>query len=242
MPEASINYRHNLILSALPAEEYERLSSQLEFVELPLGMILYDLEEPIRYAYFPLSGAVSLVTVLRDGGSVEAGVIGNEGMVGIPLVLGTELELNHRAQAQVAGSALRLKAAALQKEFRSSERLRSLLLRHLHAFMTQVSQTVACNRMHKLDERLARWLLSCQDRLGSDEFALTQEFIAEMLGVRRAGVSVAVTQLQERGLIKHRRGHIQILDRHGLEAVSCECYSTVRREYQRLSEIGAASS
>jgi CRP-like cAMP-binding protein len=242
MSEASINYQHNLILSALSGEEYARLSSQLEFVELPLGLTLYDLEEPIRHAYFPLSGTVSLVTVLRDGNSVEAGVIGNEGLVGIPLVLGAEVELNRRAQVQIAGSALRLKASALQKEFKGSEQLRSLLLRYLHAFITQISQSVACNRMHKLEDRLARWLLTCQDRLASDELQLTQEFIAEMLGVRRAGVSVAATQLQERGLIKHKRGHIQILDRSGLEAVSCECYATVRREYERLSEIRTTTS
>lgn len=242
MSEASINYQQNLILGALPGEEYARLSSQLEFVELPLGLTLYDLEEPIRHAYFPLSGTVSLVTVLRDGNSVEAGVIGNEGIVGIPLVLGTEVELNRRAQVQIAGSALRLKASVLQKEFKGSEPLRSLLLRYLQAFITQISQTVACNRMHKLEDRLARWLLSCQDRLGSDELQLTQEFIAEMLGVRRAGVSVAATQLQERGLIRHKRGHIQILDRSGLEAVSCECYATVHREYQRLSEMRSTTS
>lgn len=240
MPEASINDESNLILSALTSHEYERLSPHLEYVELPLGKTLYDPEEPIRYAYFPLRGAVSIVTVLRDGGCVEAGVIGNEGIVGIPLVLGTQMELNRRAQVQIAGSGLRLKAAALKEEFKRGERLHDLLLSYLHAFITQLSQTAACNRMHRLEERLARWLLACQDHLNSDELQLTQEFIAEMLGVRRAGVSVAATQLEERGLIKHKRGHIQIFDRAGLEAAACECYAAVRREYQQLIENRAS--
>ncbi|HKS29599.1 MAG TPA: Crp/Fnr family transcriptional regulator [Pyrinomonadaceae bacterium] len=239
--DAYINHKSNLILNALPTQEYERLYTHLEYVELPLGKILYDPEEPIRHAYFPLRGAVSVVTVLRDGGSVEAGVIGKEGVVGIPLVLGRETELNRRAVVQIQGSGLRLKATALTEEFRRGERLHDLLLSYLHAFITQISQTAACNRMHRLEERLARWLLACQDRLGSDEMQLTQEFIAEMLGVRRAGVSVAATQLQERGLIKHKRGFIQIIDREGLEAASCECYGVVRREYQRLFENRAAT-
>jgi CRP-like cAMP-binding protein len=234
--ETQANHKSNLILRALPSREYERLSTHLEYVELPLGKILYNPEEPIRHAYFPLSGAVSIVTVLRDGGSVEAGVVGNEGIVGIPLVLGTEMELNRRAVVQIAGSGLKLKAPVFNGEFKRGERLHDLLLNYLHAFITQLSQTAACNRMHRLEERLARWLLACQDRLSSAEMQLTQEFIAEMLGVRRAGVSVAATQLQVRGLIKHKRGFIQIIDRAGLEAASCECYAVVRREYQRLVE------
>lgn len=236
MPEASISHQNNLILNALPTQEFERLSSYLEDVELPLGKILYEPEEPIRHAYFPLSGAVSIVTVLSNGSSVEAGVIGSEGVAGVPLVLGTEMEMNRRAQVQMAGRGLRLKASVLKAEFKRGERLHDLLLRYLHAFITQISQTAACNRMHRLEERLARWLLACQDRMRSDELQLTQEFIAEMLGVRRAGVSVAATQLQERGLIKHKRGNIRIFDRTGLEAASCECYSVVNREYQRLFE------
>jgi CRP-like cAMP-binding protein len=240
MTREAINYKSNLILSALPTQAYERLASHLEYADLPLGKVLYDPEEPIRHAYFPLRGAVSIVTVLRDGGSVEAGVIGNEGMVGFPIVLGTRVEFNRRAQVQLAGSGLKLKAGALQEEFRKGEQLRDLLLSYLHAFITQISQTAACNRMHRLEERLARWLLACQDRLSSDELELTQEFIAEMLGVRRAGVSVAATQLEERGLIGHKRGRIQIIDRPGLEATSCECYGIVRREYERLVESSGA--
>lgn len=235
-------FKNNLIFSALPPDEYERLSSHLEEVELPLGKVLYSPEESIRHAYFPLSGAVSIVTVLRDGGSVEAGVIGNEGVVGIPLVLGVDIEPNRRAQVQIAGSGMRLKASVLKDEFKRGERLHDLLLRYLHAFITQLSQTAACNRMHRLEERLARWLLTCQDRLRSDELQLTQEFIAEMLGVRRAGVSVAATQLEQRGLIRHKRGYIHVYDRPGLEAASCECYEVVNREYQRLIESRAAIS
>lgn len=236
-----INHKSNLILSALPPPEYERLSTHLEYVELPLGKVLYNPEEPIKYAYFPLGGAVSIVTVLRDGDSVEAGVVGKEGVIGIPLVLGTKTELNRRAVVQIAGSGLRLKAAAFTEEFNRGKHLHDLLLSYLHAFITQLSQTAACNRMHRLEERLARWLLACQDRLGLNELQLTQEIIAEMLGVRRAGVSVAETQLRERGLIKHKRGYIQIIDRAGLEAASCECYAVVSREYQRLVENRAAT-
>jgi CRP-like cAMP-binding protein len=239
--EPHINQKSNLILNALPSQERERISTHLEYVELPLGKTLYNPEEPIRHAYFPLTGAVSIVTVLRDGSSVEAGVIGNEGVVGIPLVLGTEMELNRRAVVQIAGSGLKLKATTLNEEFRRGEQLHDLLLSYLHAFITQLSQTAACNRMHRLDERLARWLLACQDRLNSSELQLTQEFIAEMLGVRRAGVSVAAAQLQQRGLIKHKRGYIQIIDRAGLEATSCECYEVVRQEYQRLVENRAVT-
>jgi CRP-like cAMP-binding protein len=242
MIEAGINYRSNLVLNALPSEEYESLTPRLEYVELPLGKVLYDLEEPITHAYFPLSGTVSIVTVLRDGGSVEAAVIGNEGVLGIPLVLGTERASNQRAQVQIAGSALKIRSALFIDEFKRREHLRSLLLNFLHAFITQISQTVACNGTHRIEDRLARWLLSCHDRIGSYGLELTQEFIAQMLGVRRAGVSVAITGLQKRGLIKHKRGHIQILDRAGLEAASCECYEVVRQEYERLFKSSATIS
>lgn len=234
MSEELEYYKSNLILSALPGEYYGSIAKHLEYVELPLGMILYDLEEPIEHAHFPLRGTVSVVTVLENGASIEAGIIGNEGMAGIPLILGTEVELNRRAQVQIAGSALRIKAALIREEFSREERLRGLLLRYLHAFITQITQTAACNRVHSLEQRLAKWLLMCQDRTGSHDLELTQEFVAGMLGVRRAGVSVAATQLQRRGLIAHRRGQIQILDRQRLEATSCECYEVVRREYERL--------
>lgn len=242
MTEVGINYGHNQILSALTPEEYESLSPHLEYVELPLGKVLYEMEEPIRHVYFPLSGTVSIVTVLRDGGSVEAGVVGKEGMVGMPLVLGVEAPANHRAQVQMVGSAVKIKAAPFVNEFKSSERIRSLLLSFLHAFITQISQTVACNGMHRIEDRLARWLLSCHDRASGDVLELTQEFIAQMLGVRRAGVSVAATRLEERGLIRHKRGHIEILDRAGLEAASCECYEVVRQEYERLLRSRVAAS
>ena len=236
MIEPSVNFKRNRILGALETEEFERLSQQLEYVELPLATVLYDADEPIRHAYFPLRGTVSIVTVLEDGIAVEAGVIGNEGIAGLSLVLGYTTEVNRRAMIQIPGSGLRIKAEALTAESNRSRSFRDLLLRYLHAFITQISQTAACNRIHRVDERLARWLLSMQDRMASDELHLTQELIAEMLGVRRAGVSVAATRLQEKGLITYKRGHIQILDRQGLEAASCECYETVKREYDRLFE------
>jgi CRP-like cAMP-binding protein len=234
MTEAGINYGKNQLLSALTPQEYESLSPHLEYTELSLGKVLHEMEEPIKHAYFPLSGTVSIVTVLRDGGSVEAGVVGNEGVVGMPLVLGTEAAANSRAQVQIAGDALKIKAAPFVNAFKRNERVRTLLLSYLHAFITQISQTVACNGMHRLEDRLARWLLSCHDRTSGDAMGLTQEFIAQMLGVRRAGVSVATTRLEERGLIRHKRGSIEILDRAGLEAASCECYAVVRQEYERL--------
>jgi CRP-like cAMP-binding protein len=233
----NIEYRNNLILGALPPDEYERVAHHLEFVELPTGTVLYDLEEQIKFGCFPLEGAVSIVTILKDGSSVEAGITGNEGIVGIPLLLGRETEFNRRAVVQIAGKGLRIRGTALQKEFERSEHLRALMLGFIHAFLTQIAQTAACNRAHRLEERLARWLLSCRDRVKTDELDLTQEFIAQMLGVRRAGVSVAATQLQEKGLIAHRRGHIHILDREGLLAASCECYGVVNKEYARLGEV-----
>lgn len=234
MIEASVNIKRNRILGALVPEVFERLARQLEYVELPLGIVLYDAEEPIRHAYFPLHGTVSILTVLEDGAAVEAGVIGNEGMAGISLILGYRMEVNRRALIQIPGSGMRIKAEAFIEEINRNGPFRDLLLCYLQAFITQISQTAACNHIHHVDERLARWLLSMLDRTASNELHLTQEIIADMLGVRRAGVSVSATRLQEKGLITYKRGHIRILDRPGLEAASCECYETVKREYDRL--------
>ncbi|MDT5123215.1 MAG: hypothetical protein QOC96_2697 [Acidobacteriota bacterium] len=223
----------NHILASLSAEEYERLLPHLEQVELRLGEILSRPDEPIEYAYFPQSGTISVIVLMEDGSQVEIGIVGNEGMFGLPIVLGTT-SAPLQAIVQIAGQALRIKASVLREKAANGGQLHQLLLCYTQAFFIQTAITAACNRVHHLDGRLARWLLMCQDRAQTDELQLTHEFIATMLGVRRAGVSVAANKLQAAGLISYRRGDIHILDREGLEAYSCECYGVVRRELARL--------
>jgi CRP-like cAMP-binding protein len=223
----------NRILNSLTRSEYERLTPHLEPVNLWLGEVLCRPDEPITHVYFPNRGTVSIVSVFEDGGSVEVGMVGNEGMFGICVFLGsvtTPLE----AIVQLPGDGLRMRAEVLKQEFKKCGQLQDLLLRYTQAFLTQVAQTAACNRAHPMDGRLARWLLMCQDRSHSKELELTQEFIATMLGVRRAGVTESAGQLQDMGLISYRRGHITITDREGLEAFSCECYPIVKKEFNRL--------
>ncbi len=224
----------NKILAALPAKEYERLLSQMEQVSLPLGEVLYETGDNIRDVYFPNLGVVSLVTHMEKGASVEVGMIGREGLVGISVVLGDGIAPN-QAIMQIAGGAMRLSANALEKELSQGGQLQPLLLRYIQTLLMQVSQTAACNRTHHVGERLARWLLTCQDRVESNELRLTQEFIAEMLGTRRSGVSEAAMLLQAAGLIRYARGHITILDRERLEEYACECYEVVKKEFDRLS-------
>jgi CRP-like cAMP-binding protein len=223
----------NLILAALPTHEFKRLSEQLESVELRLGEILHMPEEQIEYVYFPIVGVISLVAILQDGETVEAGIVGREGMVGIPIVLGVDTTTN-QALVQGGGKALRMKANSLKAYLRNDGVLWPLLLRYVHAMFAQVSQTAACNRVHTLNERLARWLLLTHDLRGRDKFDLTHEFLANMLGTRRAGVSVAASSLREAGLIDYSRGQVIMLDRKGLEGASCECYGIVKAEYDRL--------
>ncbi|HEV2914883.1 MAG TPA: Crp/Fnr family transcriptional regulator [Pyrinomonadaceae bacterium] len=224
----------NTILAALPAKEYQRLLPFLEYVSLPLGQVLYETDELIREVYFLNTGIVSLVTHMRDGASVEAGLVGSEGMVGISVVLADSISPN-QAVVQIADGAMRMNSAALKNKLERGGQLQSLLLRYTQALIKQVSQTAACNRSHYIGERLARWLLMCQDRVEGDELALTQEFIAEMLGTRRSGVSEAAVILQDDGLIRYSRGHITILDRQGLEKFACECYAVVKKDFDRLS-------
>jgi CRP-like cAMP-binding protein len=213
----------NSILAALPQEDYERIAPSLTSVTLELGDVLYQPHEPIRHVYFPLTLVASLITILEDGGTVEAGIIGYPGMVGIPVVLGAESSPG-RAIIQHSGDALMMTAEALKAELSRNGQLQQLLLRFTHTLFTQVSQTAACNRLHTVEERLARWLLMIHNCVEEDEFLMTQEFIATMLGVRRAGVTVAAGALQSAGLIKYKRGCIHILTREGLEDASCECY------------------
>jgi CRP-like cAMP-binding protein len=223
----------NKILAGLPAKEYARLAPHLTAVSLPLGEILYKTEDAIEYVYFPNSGVVSLVAHMQEGASVEVGLVGNEGMVGMPLVLGDDISPNE-AIVQIADGAMKMKASVLVAELARAGQLQVLLLRNTLAAIRQISQTAACNRSHHVGERLARWLLTCHDRVIGDELKLTQEFIAEMLGTRRSGVSEAAMLLQAAGFIRYSRGHITVLDREGLEEFACECYATVKVEFDRL--------
>ena len=219
----------NRLLDALPVNEYEQLAPYLKPVSLKLSEVLFRPHDEIRYVHFPVNSIVSLLTDLADGNGLEVGLVGKEGMVGISVILGgAETKV---ATVQAAGDALRIEAAVLRREFQKGGVLHSLLLRYLHALMTQISQTVVCNARHAIDGRLSRWLLMYHDRLGADEFTLTHEFMANMLGVRRAGVTTAAYKLQQLGFIKYQRGHITILDRKGLEDYTCECYPVVKEKF-----------
>jgi CRP-like cAMP-binding protein len=232
MPEPA-NPPQNKILAALPGAEYERLLPHLKSVSLPLGEVLYETESRIRYVYFVNTGVVSLVTHLKEGSGVEVGLVGSEGMVGLSIALGDNVSPT-QAIVQIADGAMQMEAAALREELKGGGLLQTLLLRSTLALLKQVSQSAACNRSHHVAERLARWLLTCHDRVDGDELKLTQEFIAEMLGTRRAGVSEAAGILQGAGLIRYSRGHITVTDRAGLEEFACECYAVVKVEYDRL--------
>ena len=223
----------NRILKALPVEEYERLSADLEPVSMPLGEVLCHPDEEITHVYFPNHGTVSLVSNFEDGTSVEVGMVGNEGMFGVCVFLGS-ISTPLLAQVQLPGEGLRMKVNVLRKEFNKGGQLQDLLLRYTQAFITQIAQTAACNRAHPMEGRLSKWLLMCEDRANSKELELTHEFIAMMLGARRAGVTEAAGGLRSRGLIDYRRGHLTILDREGLESVTCECYPMVKKEFARL--------
>jgi CRP-like cAMP-binding protein len=230
------NSQDNRILSALPAEETERLLPHMEQVELRLGDVISQPDEPLKYVYFPHRGAISVIAVLEDGSQVEVGVVGNEGMYGLPVVLGTDTS-PLLAIVQLAGGATRMRADVLREEVSLCGRLQNLLLRYGQAFFIMTAQNVACNRRHCVDGRLARWLLMSQDRAKSDEMQLTHEFLSIMLGVRRAGISEAASKLQTNGLISYRRGRVHIVDRQGLEATSCECYHVVKKEFDRLLAV-----
>jgi CRP-like cAMP-binding protein len=202
---------------------------------LTLGETIYKPDERIRYAYFVGTGVVSLVANLKDGSSVEVGLVGNDGLVGLSIVLGDDISPNH-AIVQIADGAMRISADKLKEELKREGQLLSLLLRSTLATLKQVSQTAACNGTHTVDQRLARWLLMCHDRVPGDELKLTQEFISQMLGIRRSGVSEAAKLLQKAGLISYSRGNITVVNRSGLEDFACECYGIVRAEYDRLFE------
>lgn len=225
--------RQNHLLAALPAQEGVRLFPKLEVVPMRLGDVLYEPGVQMHYVYFPTSSIVSLLYVMEDGASAEIAVVGNDGIVGVSLFMGGETTPS-RAVVQSAGHAYRLTGQLLKSEFYRAGPMQRLLLRYTQALLTQMAQTAVCNRHHSLDQQLCRWLLLSLDRLPSNELIMTQELIANMLGVRREGVTEAAGNLQRAGLIEYRRGRITVLDRPGLEARSCECYAVVKNEFDRL--------
>jgi CRP-like cAMP-binding protein len=223
----------NRLLAALPGKEYEDLLPHLERVSFSLGETIYESSGQLDYVYFPTTAIVSLLYTMENGSSAEMGMAGNEGIVGIALFMGGGTMPN-RAVVQSAGGALRMKAKALQEEFGRSGNFQRLLLRYTQALITQISQTAVCNRLHSVEQQLCRWLLLSHDRLQTDELIMTQEMIADMLGVRREGVTVAAGRLQDAGAISYMRGHIMVLDRQKMEAAVCECYKVVKDECERL--------
>ena len=225
--------RQNHLLRALPVAESERLLPHLELVPMPLGDVLYESGTALRHVYFPTTSIVSLLYVMEDGASAEIAVVGNEGMVGVALFMGGETTPS-RALVQSAGYAYRLKGQVLKEEFHRAAALQHLLLRYTQALLTQMAQTAVCNRHHSVDQQLCRWLLLSLDRLPSNKLSMTQELIANMLGVRREGVTEAAGKLQASGLIRYSRGHITVLDRPSLERQCCECYQVVKKEFDRL--------
>ena len=225
--------RDNALLAALPDAERARWLAQLESVELPLGAVLYEAGNRLTHVYFPTTAIVSLICVMDNGATTEIAMVGNEGLVGVSLFMGGE-STTSRAVVQSAGLGYRLAANQVTKEFDRAGPVMNLLLRYTQALITQMAQTAVCNRHHSLDQQLCRWLLLSMDRLRSNDLVLTQELIAKLLGVRREGVTEAAGRLHAAGLIAYRRGHMTVLDRARLERRSCECYSVVTREYDRL--------
>jgi CRP-like cAMP-binding protein len=228
-----IEPRTNQLLAALPETEWTRWQVLLEAVEMPLGQVLYEPGAGLSHVYFPTTAIVSLLYVMENGASAEIAVVGNEGIVGISLFMGGE-STPGRAVVQSAGCGFRLRAQTVKDEFNRAGAVLHLLLRYIQALITQMAQTAVCNRHHTLDQQLCRWLLLSLDRLPGNELVMTQELIANMLGVRREGVTEAATRLQQSGLIRYSRGRISVLDRAGLEKRTCECYAVVKKEYDRL--------
>ena len=222
----------NQVLAALSPRDYRRLENRLEPVKLDFGQVLYEPGRAIRHVYFPLDSLISLLTAVDGHRTLEVGMVGNEGMAGMPFILGMGVS-GVRAIVQGEGNALRMGAAAFRAEFKRNAPLQQALYRYTYALMAQISQTAACNRFHEADVRLARWLLMTRDRVRSDDFPLTHEFLAHMLGLRREGITEAASTLKRRKLITYARGNIRIVNTEGLEAASCSCYQTVKSVYDR---------
>jgi CRP-like cAMP-binding protein len=238
MPEEGPRFK-NLILASLSRSEQQRLLPHLETVSLSLGEALYKSGDVIEHVYFPDDALISLATHMTGGATIEVGLIGRDGMVGIPVLLGDDISFE-RAVVQIPGRAMRMRSEALKKSLKKGHSpLLTLLLLYTRRLMKQVAQTAACNRRHTVEKRLARWLLMCRDLTESDELPLTQEFISSMLGMRRAGVSSTVIGLREEGFIRYSRGRISLLNRKGLEEVACECYQMVKVEAERGSKSAA---
>lgn len=223
----------NHLLAALPAEDFERISANLELVPMKLGEMLYEPGGQLHYGFFPTTSIVSLHYVMATGASAEAAGVGNEGMLGVSLFMGGDTT-SSSAVVQTAGFAYRLERHLLKQEFDRAGILQRLLLRYTQALMTQMSQTAVCNRHHSVEQQLCRWLLLTLDRIPTGELVMTQELVASMLGVRREGITEAAGKLQQTGIIRYRRGHIAVLDRKGLETHVCECYLVVKNEIDRL--------
>jgi CRP-like cAMP-binding protein len=233
--------KQNRILAALPATDYARLLPDLEFVEMPLGWTMSESGDHVNFLHFPTSGIVSLIYALEDGSSSEIALVGNEGMVGISIFMGGE-SMPSSTEVQSAGDAYRLSRKVMKKEFALGGRLQHLALLYTQALICQTSQTAVCNQHHELDQQLCRWLLMSADRLHGNELVVTQEMIANLLGVRRPSVTLGLGLLQTDGLIATSRGHITVVDRPGLEKRVCECYAVVKEEYERLLPDGHHSS
>ena len=225
--------KNNQLLATLSDAVWQRLLPNLELVKMPLGQVLYESGIMLSHVYFPTTAIVSLLYVLENGASAEIAVVGNEGIVGISLFMGGE-STPSRAVVQSAGSGFRLGAQVMKDEFQRTGPVMHVLLRYTQALITQMAQTAVCNRHHSLDQQLCRWLLLSLDRIQTNELAMTQDLIANMLGVRREGVTVAALKLQAAGLICYARGHITVLNRDGIEKRACECYAVVKKEYDRL--------
>jgi CRP-like cAMP-binding protein len=232
--------RKNHLLAALPEAEWARWQPHLEPAVMPLGKSLYESGAKLSHVYFPTTSIVSLLYVMEDGASAEIAVVGNEGLVGVSLFMGGE-STTSRAVVQSAGHGFRLRSSLMMEEFNRAGPVMHLLLRYTQALITQMAQTAVCNRHHSLDQQLCRWLLLSLDRLNSNDLVMTQELIANMLGVRREGVTEAAGNLQRDGLIEYRRGHIKVLDRAGIEQRACECYAVVKTEYDRLLPVQTAT-
>jgi len=223
----------NRLLAALPKADYTRIMTRMERVSLESKQLAYDVDKLIKFVYFPLTAVFSLVTVMEEGEGVEVATIGNEGVIGLPLFLGVD-RTSGKAFVQVPGDSLRMKAAAFKEQIARQGALTQTLQLYTQALMVQISQGMACNGIHSIEQRCARWLLMTHDRVAAETFPLSQEFLALMLGVRRAGVNKVATELKQAGLIQYSRGVIRILNRKVLEATSCECYQVIKREFDRL--------
>lgn len=234
MPLSNSGATENTLLALLTDEERARLSPSLERVTLRQGDLIFRMDEPIERVYFPDSGIVSVVALSAGGESVEIGMVGYEGVAGLSVILGDGVPHNRRAVVQVAGGGRMIKAVALRREFERGGQFQEVLLRYAQAYFTLVSQSVFCQAFHRTDERLARWLIECRYRTRSDELSLTHEYIAQIIGVRRAGVTEAVGRLTKRGMIAHARGAITIVNQEGLAAAACECRAIIRSEFDRL--------